>query len=77
MPLAPGLTNSFAFGSAAPASRQVFGTNVPTTNFAALWTGMLDLPTTGPTTFTSTSGGAMKVYIDNVLVVNKDGSPGA
>src|SRR5262249_27970483 len=70
---APGLTGDFAFGSNIPSANTSFGTNVPTTNFAVRWTGMIDIPTPGPTLFTAVCNEAMKVYVDNVLVVNGDG----
>ncbi len=75
---APGLANTFAFGTNAPANLagQSFGTNVPTTDFGVRWTGMLNVTTPGPTTFTSTSDDAMKVYVDGVLVVNNNASAG-
>src|SRR5205807_10277803 len=75
---AAGLSGTFAFGSAG-------GTTVPfytgqtaaqATNFAARWTGMIDIATPGPTTFTSTSDDGMRLYVDNILVLNNDAAHG-
>src|SRR5262249_33435495 len=73
---ATGLDNTFSFGSNNPGGSQAFYSGGATTNFAAPWTGMINITTPGPTTFTSTSDDAMKVYIDNVLVLNNDGGHG-
>src|SRR5439155_11354684 len=75
---ASGLANTFAFGTAG-------GTTVPFyagqsaaqgTNFAARWTGMIEIATPGPTTFTALSDDGMRLYVDNILVLNNDGPHG-
>jgi len=45
----------------------------PTTNFAARFTGAIDISTAGQYTFATTSDDASRLYIDNRLVVMDDG----
>src|SRR5207249_4475579 len=53
-----------------------FGAGVPTTNFGVVWSGMIEIATPGPTTFTSLADDAVKLYVDNVLILNNDGGHG-
>src|SRR5262249_35460035 len=73
---AAGLAGTFSYGTLNQGASQAFATGVQTTNFAARWTGMIAIATPGPTTFTSGSDDAVRLYIDGVLVINNDGGHG-
>jgi hypothetical protein len=45
-------------------------------DFAARWTGQIEIPTTGDWTFSTNSDDGTFLYIDDVLVVSNDGKHG-
>ena len=48
----------------------------PGTQFGVRWTGMINITQAGPTTFTTSSDDASRLYIDGVLVVDNDNGHG-
>ena len=58
------------------ASSHSFGNLGLTTRFIGLFTGVVNVPSSGKWTFSSESDDGSKLYVDDVLVVNNDGLHG-
>jgi glucose/arabinose dehydrogenase len=59
-------TVDFAWGSAAPVPERL-----PANNFSVRWTGQVEPQFSGPTTFYALADDGVRLWVDNVLLVNR------